>query len=709
MLLVRSALLGFAVLFAATGWTATPRDVAIDSDDIGGVVRGPTGPEAGVWVIAETTDLPTRMTRIVVTDDEGRYLVPDLPSASYRLWVRGYGLVDSEPLVSHPGTHHELQAVPAPGPHEAAQYFPANYWLSLFQSPKEDEFPGTGESGNGIAEAMPDQQHWIHVLTERCRLCHQLGTQATRELPASLGSFANSQEAWRHRLTLGVLGGWMTAEASRMGPRAITELAAWSDRIANGALPPTPPRPSGVERNLVLTLWDWGAGAMTHDVSSTARFHPQVNANGRVYGVSERKCCAGDISDKMVWFDPADNTVGEMMVPTRDLDIQPSPHNPMLDSKGRVWMTAAFRQPAKNPGFCTDPANPYAKLFPLPYPAGTPRQLVMYDPATGGMKTIETCSGTHHLQFDKDDTLYLTGDIKVAAWLDTRLYDRTGDVAAATGWCPLILDTNDNGRMDNWAEPDYGKPYSGPQKPADPSQDQRISGFLYGLGVDQTDASVWYALQSYGADEQAPIPSGIVRMERGNDPPRSCRVEYYEAPVVDGKALAFSPRGVEVDSEGVAWVGFATKIGRFDRRQCKTLRGATATGQHCPEGWTFYDAPGPKIANTDVSADHHYLSWVDQYDTLGLGKDVPIIPGTNSDSLLAVDPHSGKITVLRVPYPMGFYSRGLDGRIDDPEAGWKGRAVWSNYASVPQKHTEGGLAAQSKVVKFQIRPHPLAK
>ena len=68
--------------------------IAIGEKDIGGVVSGPQGREAGVWVIAETTELPTQLRRIVVTDDQGRYLVPDLPQADYSVWVRSYGLVD---------------------------------------------------------------------------------------------------------------------------------------------------------------------------------------------------------------------------------------------------------------------------------------------------------------------------------------------------------------------------------------------------------------------------------------------------------------------------------------------------------------------------------------------------------------------------------------------------------------------------------------
>src|SRR2546427_4849771 len=123
----------------------------IGASDIGGVVTGPKGPEAGVWVIAETTELPTRFVRIVVTDDRGRYLMPDLPRASYSVWVRGYGLVDSPKTQTSPGRMLNLTAVPAPSPRAAAEYYPAGYWLSLLRIPDASEFPGTGEGGNGIS------------------------------------------------------------------------------------------------------------------------------------------------------------------------------------------------------------------------------------------------------------------------------------------------------------------------------------------------------------------------------------------------------------------------------------------------------------------------------------------------------------------------------------------------------------------------------
>src|SRR5438309_8181389 len=148
------AAIAIAVFLIASpaGITArqTTSDIKIDPDDIGGVVTSSKGAEGGVWVIAETTDLPTRLIKIVVTDDRGRYLLPDLPKANYSVWVRGYGLVDSPKMTSAPGKNLNLRATLAPNAAAAAQYYPANYWYSLIKVPEKSEFPGTGPQGNGI-------------------------------------------------------------------------------------------------------------------------------------------------------------------------------------------------------------------------------------------------------------------------------------------------------------------------------------------------------------------------------------------------------------------------------------------------------------------------------------------------------------------------------------------------------------------------------
>ncbi len=156
---------------------------------------------------------------------------------------------------------------------------------------------------------------------------------------------------------------------------------------------------------------------------------------------------------------------------------------------------------------------------------------------------------------------------------------------------------------------------------------------------------------------------------------------------------------MDIDRNGVVWAPLASgHLASFDRRKCKgPLNGPTATGQHCPEGWTLYPFPGPQLQNvTDSgSAEASYYTWVDQFDTFGLGKNVPIATGNANESLLALV--DGKFVNLRVPYPMGFYAKWMDGRIDDPNAGWKGKGLWSTYATrTPfpprrrQRHDEQG-------------------
>ncbi|MGD0906415.1 MAG: carboxypeptidase regulatory-like domain-containing protein, partial [Candidatus Acidiferrales bacterium] len=143
--------------------------------------------------------------------------------------------------------------------------------------------------------------------------------------------------------------------------------------------------------------------------------------------------------------------------------------------------------------------------------------------------------------------------------------------------------------------------------------------------------------------------------------------------------------------------------------KCKVLNGPTATGQHCPEGWTMYPVPGPKFAGTDAQADWHYLNWVDRYNTLGLGTDAQVVLGTGSDSLKIFKPDTKEWYIVRVPYPMGFYTRDLDGRIDDTKTGWKGRGLWASTETRVIWHAEGGKGQVPQMVHVQLRPDPLAK
>ena len=229
----------------------------------------------------------------------------------------------------------------------------------------------------------------------------------------------------------------------------------------------------------------------------------------------------------------------------------------------------------------------------------------------------------------------------------------------------------------------------------------------YGV-IPHPDGSVWIS-------RRFDVPGRLIRLDLGDSPPETCISEVYEPPYDpngDPNEWGFGPRGIDVDRNGIIWtaLGGSGHLASFDRSKCTVLNGPAATGQHCTEGWTLHSTPGPKLKGVEGSAnaDYHYYNWGDQFDTLGLGANVPIATGTMSDALLALDPDSGEWVVMRVPYPLGFYSRGLDGRIDDPDAGWKGRGVWSSFNTGSPFHLEGGKGATSEIVRFQMRPHPLA-
>jgi hypothetical protein len=687
--------------------------VQIQPDDIGGVVTSVKGPESGVWVIAETTELPTRFAKIVVTDEQGRYVIPDLPTANYTIWVRGYGLVDSPKVQAKPGKILNLTATVAPNPQAAAQYYPASYWYSLLHVPPKSEFPGTGPRGNGISPNIKSQAQWLErIKTDSCWSCHQLGNKATREIPRALGTFDSPEKAWERRIQSGQAGGNMVSGVGQLGKeRALALFADWTSRIAAGELPPAPPRPQGVERNVVVTEWDWATPkAYLHDEISTDKRDPTVNANGPLYGAPELS------TDFIPILDPVHNRATQVKMPVRDpktpvpnKPLQPSPywgdeaiwdsqanmHNPMFDEKARVWFTSVIRPP-DNPAFCKEGSDhPSAKLFPV---NRSGRQLAMYDPETKKFTLIDTCFGTHHLQFaaDANRTLWTSsgGGGDVVGWLNTRMFEETHDEQKSQGWTALILDTNGNGKRDDYVEPN---------EPVNPAKDKRISGSFYGVTVSPADGSIWGSVLGF--------PGRVVRLKPGSNPPQTTLAEVYELPWNNPKApvQGFSPRGLDIDRNGVIWTVLASgHFASFDRRKCTVTNGPTATGQHCPEGWTLYPFPAPQFKDVagSGSAEASYYDWVDQFDTFGLGANVPIATGNGEDALLALV--NGKFVVLRVPYPLGFYAKGMDGRIDDPKTGWKGKGLWSTYATRAVAHIEGGKETTSKIVHFQLRPNPLA-
>src|SRR5213078_3880639 len=661
--------------------------VAIDNDDIGGVVTSAKGLEACVWVIAETTDLPAKFVKTVVTDDQGRYVLPDLPPANYQVFVRGYGLVDSPRVAAKPGQHLDLKAVVAPDGRAAAQVYPANYWLSLLEIPKGEH------SAKDVA-----------LETKACFSCHQVGNRATRELSKDFGSFASTLEAWDHRMVMGPNGANMGTVFKRLGAQR-KAFADWTDRIAAGAYPEAPPRPTGLERNLVISMWDWALPTSRRtDVAVTDERTPTMNANGLVYGSIQS-------SDIIAVLDPRENASTQIKLPSKapqiDTDTPASPfwgnekiwqrsadpRSVVMDSRGRVFVTARIRAPQDQPAFCKDGSmNKFAKYFPLMGPSA--RQVEMYDPKTKQITMIDTCFAADHNHFDDKDAI-IFGQNNAVGWLDTATFDKTHDAAASQGWCPAVLDTNGDGKITEWTEPNES---------VDPKKDHRITFGCYSDAINPKDGSIWCS----GIGEH---DTTLVRLERGLNPPQTCKAEVYVPP--PDKMRIPGSGGVAIGSDGSVWQNWrgSHEILKFDRSKCKVLNGPTATGQHCAEGWTVYKTPGPTFegGSEDQSTDMFYLTEVDRENTLGLGENVVLAGDVNADSFFVVMPKTGEMLTLRVPYPQGFHSRHTSGRIDDPHAGWKGRGFWSSYSMYTPWHQEGGKGARQKIVKFQARPNPLAK
>ena len=681
--------------------------VAFAAEDVvSGVVKNTKGvPEAGVWVIAETDDLPTPYRKIVVTDDTGRFVLPELPDAGYRVWVRGYGLLDSEAVTAKPGAELALAVRVAADSLDAAQVYPASHWFSLFAPPAPDTI-GTSASTSagglftqdGAAAAkdpFANQGEWMAQYKLNCVLCHQVGAAPTR-LPEA--------NAFDHGFLKSV---GMNYFADTLGrARLLGAMDAWGKRLANGAVPPAPARPTGVERNVVITQWAWGDGyTYAHDEIATDKRDPTVNAGGPIYGVDLA-------NDHLLTLDPRNHKADRIKVPTlggfrtpwaeqtwkslggkeetpfgfgslgspwpgsesahKDAYQNPAnPHNPMMDAKGRVWLTTQIRrQWAEDaPAFCRDE----------PVIAGNRhhRQLGYYDPATGIWQLIDTCYGTHHLQFDAKGVLWTSGDDFVVGGFDPARFDpaKPESLARANRHSEVRLDTDGDGKAD-----------------------QSLVGFHYGVIPNPRDGSVWSAVPP-GISSPPGKPGWLLRYD-----PVQNRHEAYSPP-----APGMGPRGVDVDTRGVVWTALAGsgQLASFDRSRCRQHWGL---GQQCPEGWTLYPVPGPRVAGMDpedprASADMFYYLWVDQFDTLGLGKDTVILNGTNSDALIAFVPGREAFVTVRIPYPLNTYTRGLDGRIDDPSAGWKGRAVWFTNGLDPILHSE---VPQSYVGKVQLRPNPLA-
>ena len=580
---------------------SAPAAVAIDNDDIGGVVTGANGPEAGVWVIAETTDLPTRYAKMVVTDDQGRYVVPDLPKAKYKVWVRGYGLVDSAKVDGEPGKQLNLTAVAAPNEAEAAKYYPAIYWYSMLKIPDASQF---GKKDGDIPDKVK-QSDWLNLMKNNgCVGCHQLGQLSTRTFPPGLGEFSSHAEAWVRRIQSGQAGELMVnILAGQLAGAPIKYFADWTDRVAKGELPKTKPtRPQG--RRAQRRRHHLGLGRPEELSARPDRVGPaqpdgqRLRPAVRLSPNTRPTCSRSSIprpTPSPIFKAPvrdADTPEGAWTRPCRHgqaarpfaywgdekiWDTKVNNHNSMFDKKGRVWLAAAVRGP-KNPDFCKKGSDhPSAKLFPLEQ---THRALAMH------RSQDDEVHLRRHLLPDPSSAVRLRRQRhavdqqrrrrrrgRLGQHQDVRRDRRCGEVAGLDGAHPRHQRQRQARRVCR----------------AQPAARSR-QGQAHRAGVLRGDAEPGRRLGL--GDRCAPAPARSCGSTPGSNPPETALAEIYNVPMP-----GFGPRGGDIDSKGVVWVSLASgHIGSFDRRKCKgPLNGPNATGDHCPEGWTFYQYPGPGL------------------------------------------------------------------------------------------------------------------
>lgn len=646
-----------------------------DQKSIDGVVVNSDGqkPEAGIWVIAETAGLPTPFRKIVATDDAGRFVVPDLPKADYQVWVRGYGLKDSEPVKAMPGaTNLKLEVSSASSPKEAAQIYPANYWLSLFELPSIQELP----------KGYTSPAQWLSAFKVACHTCHQIGGELTR--------LRTKPEEWDAAFRR---AGQMNRVADQLGREMLKKhLVDWTSRIAGGEHPPAPPRPAGVERNVVITQWEWGKwNSFMHGTRSTDKRNPRLYPYGKVYGV--------DFGQDTLWaLDPVKNSVSVWKIPVREGFHDPqvfqswvvynnpgAPNSVNLDDKGGAWITMGFRPAKDRPEWGhkviaadTDDLQMLAKLAKLYDEDTTHHQLIHFDTKTEKFAWIDTVYEAQHLEFDQQGRLWSGADPVGMGMLDTTKFD------------PDHPDETAQRAQKLWMN-------------LDPKTEKLIGAGGYGVVVSPVDQTIWRAVPT--ETEVAMIARGpsenkgglhLTGVENSGNKlvkfdPKTRKFTEYPLPP-PGRV----PRGIDATSDGKIWFGAAGSghLGRFDPKTKK---------------FTYWESPGPKIKGTGKetgSADMHYYMWVDRFGTLGLGNDMVILNGTDSDALLVFDPTKEKFTVIRIPYPRSFFHRALDGRIDDPNGGWKGRGLWVDYAGDPIRFTE--RTRMGYIQHIQVRPDPLA-
>ena len=669
----------------------------MDADDIAGIVTSAAGPEAGVWVIAETGDLPTRFAKIVVTDDQGRYLVPDLPAANYKVWVRGYGLADSAQGGGRARQGAGLTATAAPDAATAAKVYPAAYWYAMLKLPTEAE----------VAQLRGGRNEYLMWMKNMgCVGCHQLGNLATRTLPPSLGKFNSLARCLGapHLNRARPAATWCGPRWARWAACRSSISSEWTDRIARGELPAQQPqRPQGIERNVVATVRDWSSDKpYMHDLSGTDRRNPTVNGYGPLYGAPELS------TDEFPILDPRRNTATTFHAPVRDADT-PTTHDDPVVAPSPYWGDEAhLGQQGERPqsdARCHGPrlvhgAHPRRRQSRVlqarlrsSVGEGVSRR-ALRAPARGVRSGHEEVHVRRHLlrhaspavrrgrERHAVDQRRRPGG-RLARYEEVRRHGRCGRVAGLVA-----------ARARHQRQRPARRGGSSPDQPADAKLDTRIAAGFYAVMPNPADGSVWGSVAFQ-------YPGAILRFD-----PQTQLTEIYTPPLP-----GFGVRGADIDSQ-------RRRVGIAGQRAPRRVRSAQVQGAaERPDGHRR-SLPGrldaaraararaSRSCRSSASNRATTPGWTST-TRWASGKDVPIATGNLFDGVHALV--GDEIVTLRIPYPLGFYMKGVEGRIDDPNAGWKGRGLWVPSGDRTPWLKEGGKGTKPLVVHFQMRPDPLAK
>ena len=460
-MLVFAGVLLFASLVMIAGVTAGQQPAgapAIDDDDIGGVVTGARGPEAGVWVIAETRSTPTRLIKSVVTDDRGRYLVPDLPKANYDVWVRGYGLVDSPKVKAAPGKVAEPQGGRRARQEGGGAVLPGAVLVRADAAAAEERLPrhrrdratasrrtsrarASGSATSSTPTAAPAAIRWAARRRARFRR-------------ASSAQFEDSKAAWDRRIQSGQAGGGMSARFTQVGRAARARRCTRTGPIASrraSCRRPTPPRPQGRERNVVITMWDWADPKVyLHDEIASDKRNPTVNANGPIYGALEES------GDYLPVVDPKTNTASQIkliVARSGDAELRRSAAGRRRRRTGATKRSGTARRRCTASRWTSRAAcgSRRASASRRRRPGAARDRIIRRRSCSRSTRasadcrcttrrrrqvtTIDTCFTWGHLNFDDNDVLWSSfGPAGVEGWFDTKIWDKTHDEKAAQGW-----------------------------------------------------------------------------------------------------------------------------------------------------------------------------------------------------------------------------------------------------------------------------------